>query len=791
MSNEKVQVHRPGAFKQINKPHKHGAHRSKGAIDLANKGRTSVKNLTKKKKNELNREQRRLQATQIRKNKREEVLINKRLGNLDGNSCPHLVCILSLNRDYDPIPVLSKLKESDPENIILETKLKTTHLTIPRFKQKFTFILPNPDNEFGVLDALKVSNTVVFVVSAAAGIEFSSEVIDKYGSRLLLSSFGQGLPTPVIIVTDLETIPQKKRNDRKITIQNEINKWFPNEKVVTLDKNSDALNVLRKIGSQKQKGVTYRDRRPHLLVENYNFIDEQDGKGTLKVSGFLRGTPLSANDLVYIPGLGHYQITQIDAPPNPFDTKSSSTNTLILQKADSQQLQIQEINQDRPETESEQMMETIHEIDEILHEEKELNQKRMIKKVPKGWSNYQAAWIPDEEAELKSDDDDLSEDDQNDSNYMDAMSEEISEYSDAEEDNFDTMTVSEIPLNDKEYDEQFDLKAEKADYEKLKAAKSDLMFPDEVDTPMDIAARKRFERYRGLESFRTSPWDPHENLPEDYSKIFKFKNFDQAKKTILSNVKDREIKDIQKFVTIHVKNVPWDLWQSLEDLESPIILFGLLPHETNMSVVNVVLKRTGLYDEPIKSKERFIFQCGYRRFMVQPIFSQHTNGNKHKFERFFHPNSTAVATFFAPIQFPPSPVLCYKETDGNLTLIATGSVLSCNPDRIILKRIVLSGYPFKIHKRSAVVRFMFFNREDITYFKPCKLHTKYGREGHIKEPLGTHGHMKCVFKHQLKSQDTVLMTLYKRVFPKWKYQDCSQRWMKEKDENNVEMTEIM
>ena len=29
--------------------------------------------------------------------------------------------------------------------------------------------------------------------------------------------------------------------------------------------------------------------------------------------------------------------------------------------------------------------------------------------------------------------------------------------------------------------------------------------------------------------------------------------------------------------------------------------------------------------------------------------------------------------------------------------------------------------------------------------------------------------MKCVFDGQLKSQDTVLLTLYKRMFPKWTY----------------------
>lgn len=226
--------------------------------------------------------------------------------------------------------------------------------------------------------------------------------------------------------------------------------------------------------------------------------------------------------------------------------------------------------------------------------------------------------------------------------------------------------------------------------------------------------------------------------------------------------------------------------------QRPFVLFGLLQYEHKMSLLNIQVQRDNAYEETVKSKDPMVMHMGFRRYNVRPVYSQNTNkgtNNVHKFERFMQLGRSYVATVYGPIVFGKTPVMFYKETEnvnGKLitnintfynvclysllsepNLVSTGTFMDVNVKRIVAKRIILSGHPFKVHKRSAVIRFMFFNVEDIYWFKPVQLSTKYGRVGHIRESLGTHGYMKVIFDGQITQQDTIMMCLYKRIFPKW------------------------
>ncbi len=754
-------------------------------------------------------------------------------------------------------------------------------LEATRFRQTIQF-LPLPYGAlYATLDACKCADFVLLVLSSTQSIEPGS-----WGELCLRCLQAQGSPTVLVAAPTLHPdgqtgvggskkagALQRATNETRKSLLSFARYFAPDvEKVHALDEAAESSALVRTLATSTPKRVAWRDFRAWSVAEQAEWVpnaaaagegdeEEEEQKGLLKVQGWIRGTPMSANRLVHLPDFGDFSVSKITyAPPakatrHPKRASKPSTtgpakdvemmadddNAAESVAASEKPLEAGDVLEEREDGYADDLQST-NEVDDLTNEqtwptEEEEQEapaagagvrfaepgdvahpppakpgttpksiaKALIsgrQKKLKGESElseaYKAAWF------FESDDEEEDEEEEEDGEdeAMDAGAAAGSSSAPIAEDD------EEEDAGDGE--EDFDEDEEKAAWEayqerrqREREEREEANFPDEVDTPMEIPARQRFARYRGLKSFRTSPWDPYEDLPRDYAKIFQFDNYGRTKKRVEASALLEGVQPGTR-VCFWIENVPrsaavrarasgvGELPILHEGERAPFVLFGLLRHEHKKSVLHFTVTRNTEYDGPVKSKDPLVLCLGPRRFRVNPIYSQNSLGSGkrgngvHKFERYLsHGISASVATVYAPITFGGSsaPALLLRERDFEAGerghdqrgvgarqtphLVAMGSLMGALPTRINAKRIFITGHPYKIHKRTATIRFMFFNADDVRYFKPIELHTKYGRTGNITEPLGTHGYLKAHFDAPITQMDTVLMPLYKRVYPKW------------------------
>ena len=547
----------------------------------------------------------------------------------------------------------------------------------------------------------------------------------------------QGLPSvySVAIGTGSEDADLRKLRGRQLAAESlgEDHVLRPIQMILDDDaKEAKEINklALRRMTTKAPREISWRARYGYLLADGASGEKIDSKNSSLTLTGWVRGRGFSSNELIHVTGFGSFAATRIT------DAKTGEE----LSRRDEANAEPVESECEVDETMNEQTWPP--EVDDV-EEEEEDPEKRLAEQFDKE--------LDKEEQDEKSDEDGMEMDDTN-----------------------DLMENVEEGAND-------DNSVDQDEVQRIRdQSKTDENFPDEIDTPMNQPARKRFARYRGLKSLRTGEWDPKELLPREYASLFQFRNLASTRKRTLAEAQ-KEMQEAEttmnnnfvsrgRKVNIHLSNVPTSIAHEIAkkvlERKLPVIVSGMLRHENRRSVVHFNVQRVddAVLGGKVKAKEHLEMHCGFVRFTGRPMFSEHNaNSDKHKMERYLRHGRHTVVTFYGPAIYAPAPaILCHP----NGGMIAAGSALGADPDRIMLKRIIITGYPFRSQKKRAVVRFMFFNAEDIRWFKPVELWTKMGRSGHILEPVGTHGHMKCIFDNVIMHHDTVCMTLYKRVYPK-------------------------
>lgn len=133
----------------------------------------------------------------------------------------------------------------------------------------------------------------------------------------------------------------------------------------------------------------------------------------------------------------------------------------------------------------------------------------------------------------------------------------------------------------------------------------------------------------------------------------------------------------------------------------------------------------------IRKKKEVVLQVGFRRFVIQPLLSTHLPTLA------FRPSSKNRQPVVTEDEVSGQPFLCsalmpvtfnsincmlfssfdYNSTvQGEVELISSGTVLGPDLYLPLLKRVVLVGRPFKIHKKCAVIRELLHFPGILSYF---------------------------------------------------------------------------
>lgn len=713
----------------------------------------------------------------------------------DGAS--RIVAIVPLCGDADSTAIVKQLNDS----VDIETDSSSLRVDVPRFKQKVQYLTPQR-GLWQCLDACRLADFVLFVLSA-------TEEVDEIGEQVLRCVESQGVSTVLTGVSNINAVePAKKRPDVVKSLKSFITHFFATqEKVHDLSSRQDCSNVMRSLCTTSPKGIRWREDRSWMLLDDLRWEDSY-----AVATGTVRGRALNADRLVQLGDWGDFQIDSISAAPLDTRKRSSKVDSMavdgnqpgeVLQVPTDEQDDLAELAPDEatmdelpaaslaPSERRAVLLDDHHYFDDEDEDEQMLRPKRL----PRGTSKSQAAWYLGDFSDSGSDLETVDGDEEEDDFGAEASLEEGPEDGHFPEDTAIEPTEAGAP-SEYPQSEVFDDRAPDDEAEDIAAyrkrrrndAEEDLEFPDEIELHPHVSARERLARYRGLKSLRTSAWDteedkPHE--PEEWSRLLEISDYKSAKSRTL---KDALVGGVKAGTGVSVRlRIPESQAAALQALPHPTALFALLKHEHKRTAVNTSISLSSDFEGPLKSKEELVMQCGPRRLVITPLFSQvgNTPNNVHKFDRYLHPGRTAVASFIGPLVWGSVPCLYFKRTTppeamnavedlanelsapkASLEFIGTGTNLPPSTSRVVAKRVILTGHPYKIHKKLVTVRYMFFNKEDVQYFRALQLWTRRGRSGFMKEALGTHGYFKATFDGRINPMDAVAVSLYKRVWPR-------------------------
>lgn len=201
----------------------------------------------------------------------------------------------------------------------------------------------------------------------------------------------------------------------------------------------------------------------------------------------------------------------------------------------------------------------------------------------------------------------------------------------------------------------------------------------------------------------------------------------------------------------------------------PVIVGGLAPIEDRFGYLQVRIKRHRWHKKILKTNDPLIFSLGWRRFQTLPVYNISDSRTRNRMLKYTPEHMHCFGTFYGPLIAPNTGFCCvqsFSNKNPGFRVAATGVVLNVDESTEIVKKLKLTGHPYKIFRNTAFIKDMFSTSLEIAKFEGASIRTVSGIRGQIKRALSKpEGHYRATFEDKVLMSDIVFLRAWYSVKP--------------------------
>ncbi|KAL2040359.1 hypothetical protein N7G274_006802 [Stereocaulon virgatum] len=222
------------------------------------------------------------------------------------------------------------------------------------------------------------------------------------------------------------------------------------------------------------------------------------------------------------------------------------------------------------------------------------------------------------------------------------------------------------------------------------------------------------------------------------------------------------------YARIVLEKVPYEFAATFNP-RFPVIIGGLAPTEDRFGFVQIRIKRHRWHKKILKTNDPLIFSLGWRRFQTLPVYSISDSRTRNRMLKYTPEHMHCFGTFYGPLIAPNTGFCCvqsFSNKNPGFRIAATGVVLNVDESTEIVKKLKLTGTPYKIFRNTAFIRDMFSTSLEIAKFEGASIRTVSGIRGQIKRALSKpEGHFRATFEDKVLMSDIVFLRAWYPVKP--------------------------